>query len=239
MPDNIKKLDVLAFAAHPDDVELFCAGLLIKLKKQGYATGIVDLTRGELSTRGTIDTRAKETAEASRILALDIRENAGMDDGNITIDKASKVTVIEYIRKYRPQIVLAPYWQDRHPDHIATSNLVTEACFYSGVAKIKTESTVFRPKTVIYYFHHRVENPSFIVNIDAEFDEKVKAIQAYKSQFYNPDSKEAATYISTPQFMESVKNRAGYFGFQIGAKYGEPYYVKTALKVDNIIEMFA
>ncbi|KAA3617767.1 MAG: bacillithiol biosynthesis deacetylase BshB1 [Calditrichaeota bacterium] len=233
------QIDVLAFGAHPDDVELFCSGLLIKLKSQGHSIGVIDLTRGELSTRGTVELRSKEAQEASTILNLDIRENAGLSDGDIIVDLESKKQVIEIIRKYRPKIVLAPYWEDRHPDHISASQLVSASFFYSGLTKIKTEYEAYRPNNLIYYFHHEVAKPSFIVDISTEFKNKLQAVNAYKSQFFNSSSDEPETYISSPEFIESVKNRAKYFGFQIGVEYGEPFFVKSAIKLDNIIEIFA
>lgn len=233
------KIDVLAFGAHPDDVELFCSGLLLKLKSQGYSIGIIDLTRAELSTRGNVELRQRETEQASKILGLDVRENAGLTDGDINVNAHSKQVVIEYIRKYKPRIVLAPYWEDRHPDHIYASRLVSASFFYSGLAKVKTEHEAYRPQSLIHYFHHKVEKPSFIVDISSEFETKMAAVQAYKSQFFSKESTEEDTYISSPEFMESVINRAKYFGFQIGVEFGEPFFVKSAIKIDNIIEIFA
>jgi N-acetylglucosamine malate deacetylase 1 len=233
------EIDVLAFGAHPDDVELFCSGLLVKLKSQGFKTGIIDLTAGELSTRGNVTLRAQEAREAAKILNVDIRENLGLKDGDIKIDAESKGRVIEAIRKYRPKIVLTPYWEDRHPDHISASRLVGASFFYSGLSKVKTRHEAYRPKTLIYYFHHDVAKPSFIVDVSVEFETKLKAVQAYQSQFFNPSSREPATYISRPEFTESIINRAKYFGFQIGVEYGEPFFVKSALKIDNIMEIFA
>lgn len=231
-------IDVLAFGAHPDDVEIFCSGLLIKLKSQGFSIGIIDLTLSELSTRGSVELRAKEAQEATKTLNLDLRENAGLKDGDIKVDSSSKKCIIEFIRKHRPKIVLTPYWEDRHPDHVYTSRLVSASFFYSGLAKVKTEYEAYRPKNLIYYFHHEVAKPSFIVDISKEFETKFKAINAYKSQFFNPASNEPETYISNPKFIESIKNRAKYFGFQIGVEYGEPFFVKSAIKIDNIIEIF-
>ncbi len=232
------QIDVLAFGAHPDDVELFCSGLLIKLKSQGYKTGIIDLTRGELSTRGTVELRTKESHEATQILSLDLRENIGLKDGDIKVESSTKNKIIEVIRKYRPKIVLAPYWEDRHPDHIYTSRLVSASFFYSGLKKIKTDYEAYRPKNIIYYFHNEVVKPSFVVDISKEFETKLKAVNAYKSQFFNAVSTEPDTYISSPEFIDSIKNRAKYFGFQIGVEYGEPFFVKSAIKLDNIIEIF-
>jgi N-acetylglucosamine malate deacetylase 1 len=232
------QVDVLAFGAHPDDVELCCSGLLLKLKAQGYTIGIIDLTRGELGTRGNADIRAREAQNAARILNLDLRENAGLPDGNIKIDIDSRQIIIDIIRKLRPKIVLCPYWDDRHPDHEAASKLVEYSFFYSGLTKIKTEYEAYRPQSIIYYFQHTLAKPSFIVDITAEFNTKMKAAKAYTSQFYEEDSSEPETYISSPQFFESVSNKAKYFGFQIGVDYGEPFLVKSAIKIDNIMDVF-
>jgi len=231
-------IDVLAFAAHPDDIELSCAGLLLKLKKQGQRIGIIDLTRGELGTRGSADIRAQEAKKAAEILNLDIRENATLTDGDLKSDNASRGVVIEFIRKYRPKIVLCPYWEDRHPDHGAASKLVESSAFYSGLTKIKTGYEAYRPQQVIYYFQHQQVKPAFIVDISAEFEIKLNAIRAYASQFYLEGSKDPETYISRPQFLESVIDKAKYFGFQIGVDYGEPFLVKSAIKINNIMDVF-
>ncbi len=235
----MNEMDVLVFAPHPDDAELFCGGAILKLKKQGARVGLIDLTRGELGTRGSAEKRREEAAEAARILGVDLRENAGLPDGNIAVDTASKRTVIEFIRTYRPKIVLAPYWEDRHPDHVNASHLLSAAFFYSGLEKVKTEREAYRPKSLIYYFQHKVERPSFVVDISDEFKTKLEAIKAYTSQFHDPGSKEPETYISSPEFMKSVETRARYFGFQIGAAHGEPFYVKSAIKIDNLQQIFA
>jgi N-acetylglucosamine malate deacetylase 1 len=233
------QLDVLAFGAHPDDVELFCAGTLLKMKKQGHSVGIIDLSKGELSTRGTVELRSEEANKAAEILEIDLRENAGLKDGDISIDGTSKKIVIDIIRKYRPQIVFAPYWEDRHPDHIYASRLVSASFFYSGLNKVKSEYPEYRPKSIIYYFQHEVNKPSFVVDISKEFSNKLESVKMYKSQFFNKDSQEKETFISSPQFLESVINRAKYFGFQIGVEYGEPFFVKSAIKIDNIFGIFA
>lgn len=233
------QVDVLAFAAHPDDIELSCSGLLLKLKSNGYTTGIVDLTRGELGTRGSAEIRARESAEAAKILTLDIRDNAGLEDGNVHVDKASKNVVIEKIRQYKPKIILCPYWDDRHPDHENASQLVQEAGFLAGLTKIKTKSDAYRPKTIIFYFQHKVASLSFIVDISEQFETKMKAVKAYKSQFYDKKSAEPETLISRSNFLDYIEARAIYFGHQIGVKYGEPFLVKSAIKVNNIVELFA
>lgn len=232
------QIDVLAFGAHPDDIEIACCGLLIKLKHQGYRTGIIDLTRGELGTRGSAEIRLQEAKKAAEILNLDLRENAGLTDGDIQVDTQSKKVIIDIIRKYRPKIVLCPYWDDRHPDHIYASRLVSTSFFYSGLAKLKSEFEAYRPQGIIYYFQHEVAKPSFIVDISDEFGLKIDAIKAYNSQFYDKNSDEPETYISRPEFLNSITDRAKYFGFQIDVEYGEPFLVKSAVKINNIVEIF-
>ncbi len=230
-------IDVLAFGPHPDDVELFCGGLLLKLKKQGYRTAIADLTRGELGTRGTVEIRAAEAAEAARILKADERLNLEIADGGVRADDGQKSKVVEVLRRLRPRIVLAPYFQDRHPDHVHGARLIEEAVFLSGVAKWHPGPEPWRPHAVIHYFMHRVDSPSFIVDISGEMEEKLRAVKAYKSQFHDPASAEPETYISSPAFLESVKTRAAYFGFKIGVEYGEPFFVKSPLRIDNIMTL--
>lgn len=232
-------VDVLAFAAHPDDIELACSGLLVKLKTDGYTVGVVDLTQGEMGTRGSKEIRKQEAAEAAKILNLDIRDNAGLEDSDIKADKKSKHIVIDKIRLYKPKIILCPYWDDRHPDHENASVLVQEASFLAGLSKIETKEDAHRPKTIIFYFQHKVVSPSFIVDISNEFETKMKAVKAYKSQFYDENSKEQETLISSSSFLEFIEARAKYFGHRIGAQYAEPFLVKSAIKVNNIVEMFA
>ncbi len=229
--------DVLAFGPHPDDVELFCGGLLLKLKKQGYRAAIVDMTRGESGTRGTVETRAAEAEAAAAILGVESRINLGIPDGAISESEEQKIKVVEVLRRLRPRIVLAPYGEDRHPDHMHASRLVSEAAFFSGVARWHPGLAPWRPELVIHYFMHRVETPSLIVDISAEMADKLKAVRAHKSQFYDPDSGEPETYISSPAFLESVKTRAAYFGFKIGVEYGEPFFVKSPLRIDNIMTL--
>jgi len=229
--------DVLAFGPHPDDVELFCGGLLLKLKKQGYRTAIVDMTRGESGTRGTVETRAAEAAEAAGILRVDQRLNLEITDGGVSASEEQKIKVVEVLRRLRPKIVLVPYHEDRHPDHVHASRLVSEAVFFSGVAKWHPGQKPWRPELVIHYFMHQVETPSLIVDISAEMEDKLKAVRAHKSQFYDPDSGEPETFISSPAFLESVKTRAAYFGFKIGVEYGEPFFVKSPLRIDNIMTL--
>lgn len=233
------ELDILALGTHPDDVELFCGGTIIKMVRQGHKLGIIDLTEGELSTRGNVETRKKELQQAAKILKIKIRENLKLTDGNLVNSADHRLQIIERIRKFRPRIVLIPYWADRHPDHENASKLLSESCFYSGLSKIKSTFPEFRPQYIIYYFHHWVEKPTFIVDISEEFAKKMEAIKAYKSQFYDPGSKEPQTYISDKSFLKSIETRARYFGYQIGVDFGEPFLVKSVLKIDNLLNIFA
>ncbi len=233
------RLDIIAFGPHPDDTELFCGGTLCLLAENGLKTGVVDLTRGELSTRGNPRQRAEEARAAAHILRLALRENLAIPDGNIANTEANRRKVIEVLRKYRPAGVLIPYWKDRHPDHVNAARLLEEAVFLAGLKKIETGLPAYRPKKTVYYFHHQVATPTFIVDISDTFAQKIEAIKAYKSQFYNPDCGEPETYISSKSFGESIEARAKYFGFQIGAAFGEPFLIKGPLPIKNLSDVFA
>lgn len=222
------KLDILAFGVHPDDVELSCSGVLLVEKIRGKKTGIIDLTAGELGTRGDMDTRAQESADAARILGVDIRENLGLADGFFQNDQASQLKVIEAIRAYRPDIVLCNAPEDRHPDHGRSAKLVADAAFLSGLVKIQTgrngqTQEAWRPKYVLHYIQDRYLKPDFVVDISEVFERKLEAIRAFKTQFHNPDVDGPQTYISTPDFLDSVVYRYKMFGKMIGVKYAEGF----------------
>ncbi|HMQ70116.1 MAG TPA: bacillithiol biosynthesis deacetylase BshB1 [Ignavibacteria bacterium] len=228
------KTDALFFAAHPDDAELNCGGTILSLISSGRSVGIVDLTLGELSTRGNLKLRKEETDKASALLGIKFRENLKIADGNIEINLTNKKKLISVIRKYRPEIVFAPYPLDRHPDHINASNLIRESFFYSGLEKIKTGNLEpFRPPK-IYYYRNAVDMPvSFIFDISKTFNKKLEVMKCFDSQFYNSDSKEPQTFISSKLFEQEVEARARHFGFKIGVEYGEPFYSDGDLKVEN------
>lgn len=230
--------DCLAFGAHPDDVELFCSGLLLKLKSQGYKTAIVDLTQGELSTNGDIKTRREEAEKASAILQLDFRSNVAIRDGNIANDYENRMAIIRLIRKIKPILCLIPHWKDRHPDHRSASVLLHDAIFFSGLKKIETDQESFRPKTVLHYMLHNVFIPTFIVDISNEMENKMAAIKAYKSQFESDPGVSEGTYINRPEFLDTVYTRAQFYGQKIGCKFGEPYFFNGSLKINNIIHFF-
>lgn len=220
------KLQLLAIAVHPDDVELGCAGILIKHAEAGQAVGILDLTRGELGTRGTPELRLEEAAVAAQIMGVQVRENAGMRDGFFQNDEAHQRELIRYIRRWRPEIVIANAPEDRHPDHGRAGKLISDACFLSGLQKIMTEhegapQQAWRPKRVFHMIQDRLLEPSFIVDTSSAMEKKLEAIRAYKSQFHDPGSKEPATYISSTDFLEQIQGRDAIWGKQIGVKFGE------------------
>ncbi|MFQ5675709.1 MAG: bacillithiol biosynthesis deacetylase BshB1 [bacterium] len=235
------QLDVLAFGAHPDDIELTCAGTVIKLGAMGYKTGVIALTQGELGTRGSPEIRAQEFEDAGRIMALSVHKMLDIPDGNISLNQENKLKVIREIREYQPRIVLAPYWQVRHPDHGHTSDLVREAAFFSGLKKIDTGQPAHRPFKVLYYPGRFEFEPSFIVDVSDYHDQKVQAIQAYQSQFHNPDKNkygDEETNISTPEFLDAIITRSKQYGSYIGVKYGEPFLVREPMRLDDPVKFF-
>jgi bacillithiol biosynthesis deacetylase BshB1 len=232
------KLDVLAFGVHPDDVELSCAGVLLVEKLNGKKTGIIDLTQGELGTRGTAATRKQEAANAAKILQADVRENLEMADGFFKNDEAHQRKIIVALRKYQPEIVLCNAPSDRHPDHGRSARLVTDAAFLSGLKKIETEvngvpQQAWRPKYVFNYIQDKLLNPDFVIDISEVFDKKLEAIKAYTTQFHNTESNEPQTYISTPDFLDSVVYRHKWFGKMIGVKYAEGFITEKMTGFKN------
>jgi bacillithiol biosynthesis deacetylase BshB1 len=236
-------LDVLIFAAHPDDAELTMAGTIAKLSCNNYKVGIIDFTRGELGTRGTAEIREKEAFQAAVILKIAIRENLLIPDGNIQRNKENLMKVVMAIRRYKPKIIFAPYFNDRHPDHIDASKLVKEAMFVSGLAKVKTfdrevAQEAYRPKKLFYFMQTYSFEPTFIVDVSDYFEMKMKAVKVFETQFYNPKSKEPETFISQPDFLSFIEARAKVYGFQIEKKFGEPFYCeeKIELELSNLLK---
>ena len=232
------KLDLLAFGVHPDDVELSCSGVLLVEKNNGKKTGIIDLTEGELGTRGTAETRYQEAADAARILGVDVRENLQLADGFFKNDEDHQRKVIQVIRKYKPEIVLCNAPEDRHPDHGRSAQLVVDASFLSGLVKIETtENGVsqepWRPKYVLHYIQDRYLTPDFVVDISPVFEKKIEAIKAYKTQFHTPGMEGPQTYISTPDFLESVIYRYKMFGKMIGVKYAEGFISDKTIGISS------
>ena len=227
---------VLAFGAHPDDVELGCGGTLAKLVKQGHSVGIVDLTEGEMASRGTVADRYRESEQARIILGARFRVNLKIPDAGIEVRKDYQERVIQVLRKTKPQLVFLPYFQDRHPDHQHASELITEACFYSGLGKILPDLPPHRPMRLVYYPMTYEFTPSFVVDITEEFSTKLKALQAYRSQFFNPDWPGKNTFVSSKWFMEAVEFKARHYGWLAGVQYGEPFYIRETLVLNDIME---
>ena len=225
------KLDILVMAAHPDDAELSCAGTILKHIAAGKKVGIVDFTRGELGTRGTPEIRLQESADATKILGLQARENLGIRDGFFRNDEETQLKLIEVIRKYQPEIVLANALEDRHPDHGKGAQLAIDACFLSGLRQIKTgDLPAWRPTQVYHYIQDRYLEPDFVVDISSQWDLKEAAIRAFKSQFFDPNSAEPASYISSPDFLNFIQARAMEMGHKIGVKYGEGFQSQKTLE---------
>jgi bacillithiol biosynthesis deacetylase BshB1 len=226
------KLDILVMAAHPDDAELSCAGTILKHIAAGKKVGIVDFTRGELGTRGTPEIRLQESADATKILGLHVRENLGIRDGFFRNDEETQLKLIEVIRKYQPDIVLANALEDRHPDHGKGAQLAIDACFLSGLRQIKTgDLPAWRPAQVYHYIQDRYLEPDFVIDISTHWDQKEAAIRAFKSQFFDPSSAEPASYISSPDFLNFIQARAMEMGHKIGVKYGEGFQSQKTLEV--------
>ncbi|MBI5475025.1 MAG: bacillithiol biosynthesis deacetylase BshB1 [Ignavibacteriae bacterium] len=232
------KLDALAIAAHPDDIELACSGTIIKLVRQGKRVGILDLTRGELGTRGTEQIREQEAREATKLLGVHARENLGLPDGNIEVNQANKLKVVEIIRKYQPDIMFFPHWLERHPDHEHTHQLAREAWFYAGLAKIITthdgkNQEPFRPRSYYHFMQTYEFSPSFVVDISDVYEQRMETVQAFKSQFHDPRSSERETFLSSPGFMRFLESRLEYYGDRIGRKYGEPFFSVNLVGIEN------
>lgn len=233
------ELDIVAFGAHPDDVELACAGTLVVSKQNHKKVGIVDLTRGQLGTRGTPELREKEATEAARILGVDVRVNLGMEDGFFQNDEDHQMEVIKVIRHLRPKIILANALADRHPDHGKAGRLVADAAFLAGLQKIQTvyqeiPQEAWRPSLVLHYVQDYYIKPNIVIDITRQFDRKMEAIKAYKSQFFNPDSTEPATPISGEEFFDVVRARALGMGRYIKAELGEGFISERPLGVEHL-----
>lgn len=234
------KLDVVAFGVHPDDIELSCAGTLLVEKEKGRKVGIIDLTQGELGTRGNADTRKEEAAKSAAILGVDVRENLEMADGFFKNDEDNQLKIIQTLRKYRPEIIICNAPEDRHPDHGRSASLVNDAAFLSGLRKVKTrdgekEQQEWRPKYVFHYIQDTYIHADFVIDISEVFDKKVEAIEAFTTQFYigGKNDREPQTYISSPEFLESVINRSKMFGKMIGVKHAEGFISKKMIGLNS------
>ena len=233
------KLDILVFAAHPDDAELCCSGTIASHIDQGKQVGIIELTKGELGTRGTPEIREKEAAESARILGISVRENLEMTDGFIDLSRVNILKAVKAIRKYRPEIILANAIVDRHHDHSRASEFARQAWFMSGLHKIDTLEgskllPSWRPRVIYHYIQSTFVKPDFIVDVSDYWDKRMESVKCFKSQFYDPNSKEPETYISSPMFLQALEGRAIEFGHQIGVKYGEGFTVDRIVGVKDL-----
>lgn len=232
------KVDILAFGAHPDDVELGCGGTIAKLISEGKTCAIVDLTRGELGTRGTDLTRKKEATEAAKILGVSARENLGLKDGFLVNSEEYQMEIVKMVRKYRPEIVLANAIDDRHPDHAKGAKLASDACFLAGLRKIETVldgeyQDVWRPKHIFHYIQWKNIEPEFVIDISDHLDKKIEACMAFKTQFYDPTSKEPETPITSKDFYESLTYRAQDLGRLSGVTYAEGFTTEKLIALKN------
>jgi N-acetylglucosamine malate deacetylase 1 len=235
MSSNETQLDVLAVFSHPDDAELSVAGTLLKLKSLGYRTGVCDLTRGEMGTRGTPEIRAREAADAARVMKLDARLNLEQPDGHVWPTEVARIALVRLLRTHKPKVLLTTHEDDPHPDHANTSIIVRQAARLATMGRYDEEfglRPVPMPAIMHSLFSRRIV-PSFVVDVSEFVDEKMNAIRAYKSQFYDADSREPTTRISARGFVEEIELRMRYFGTLIGVAAGEPYYVREALNVDD------
>lgn len=235
MTDSQTDLDVLAVFSHPDDAELSVSGTLLKMKSLGYRTGVLDMTRGEMGTRGTPEMRDRESLEAARILKLDVRRNLAQPDGHIWPTEEARTAVVRVIRDHRPKVLLTTHWDDPHPDHANTCKIVREAARLATMARYdeaNNQNPVHMPAIMHSLFSRHVV-PSFIVDVSDFVELKMAAIKAHASQFYRPESKEPTTRISDPNFLDQIEYRMRYFGSLIGVSAGEPFYVREALNVED------
>jgi bacillithiol biosynthesis deacetylase BshB1 len=241
---EMPEVDVMAFGPHPDDIELGCGGTLIKLADLGYSVVLVDMTRGEMSTRGTIETRAAESAAAAKILGVVARENLGLPDGRIRADDKARRKVVEVIRRYCPRIALIPYWQDRHPDHYHASELVYEGAYLAGLARYETGQQSYRPPQILYYMRWDEFEPTFVVDISDQYERKMEAIWAYSTQFAPSGQSAVApegeaypeTRLVTPEYHWKLEHRMAYYGSLIQKRYGEGFLVRGQLEMEHPLE---
>jgi len=239
MDETQFELDALAVFSHPDDAELSVAGTLLRLKSLGYRTGVLDMTRGEMGTRGTPELRAQEAVEAARLMKLDLRLNLGQPDGHIWLTEESRTAVVRVIRSHKPKVLLTTHWDDPHPDHANTCRIVRDAARLATMARYDEagkQQPVPMPAIMHSLFSRHVV-PSFIVDVTEFAEEKMAAIRAHASQFYRADSREPATRISDPAFVEQIEYRMRYFGALIGVAAGEPFFVREALNVDDPVAL--
>lgn len=237
------KLDILVIAAHPDDAELSCSGTIAAHIAKGHKVGILDLTKGEMGTRGTPETRLQESAEASKILNLSARENLSFRDAFFVNDEAHQMEIVKIIRKYQPEIVLANAITDRHPDHPKGSEVASQACFISGLRMVETDheglqQEAWRPKYVYHYIQNNYIKPDFVFDISEFWETKLESIKAFKSQFYDPNNQEPASFISSLEYFKFIEARAREFGHMINVQYGEGFTVEKMVGVKDLFDLY-
>ena len=232
-------VDVLAIAAHPDDVELTCGGTLARMKAAGYRFAVIDLTRGEMGTRGTAEIRAKEAKRAAEILGAEFRESLDLGDGGLRLGRESELKVIDVIRRETPRVVLAPYPDDRHPDHRRAGQLVTDAAYYAGLSKLETAHPAHRPQQTVYFSTFDPKPPEFVVDVTPYIEIRRSAMRAFESQFHTPGSTEPQTILSQRDFLDMVEARARQHGALIGVEFGEGFLSRRPPRIDDLVQAFA
>jgi N-acetylglucosamine malate deacetylase 1 len=231
-------LDLLAIAAHPDDVELTCGGTLLKMAQRGYKTGILDLTAGEMGTRGTPETRAKEAAKAANFLEVKWRETLGVPDSDVQPARQHKLRLAAVIRQLRPKTVILPYWEARHPDHYHASTLGYEGCFLAGLKQLALEGEPFRPFKILYSTAYADVRPTFIVDITAQYRQRHRAILAYSTQFGpRSGSTKSKVFLAIDRLEDQMNQLARHYGEMIGVQYGEPFLQKELVKVEDVVKL--
>ena len=231
-----RTVDLLAIAAHRDDVEQTCGGALIAMAEKGYRTGVLDLTAGEMGTRGDVETRAREAEEAARELLLSRRDNLGLPDARLDSGLEAKLAIAAKIRELRPRAVILPYWEGRHPDHYRTAELGYEACFLAGLKKLELPGEPHRPAKILYAALYAHVPPTFVVDITAQFERRLRALFCYRSQ-YEDQPAGAGLFPAREEMAERIRAVARYYGMLIGVKYGEPFVVKEMLRIDDVVKM--
>jgi bacillithiol biosynthesis deacetylase BshB1 len=233
----VSNVDVMAFGAHPDDIEIGCGGTLLKLSIRGYRVVLVDLVRGEMATRGTVAERNEEAAKAARIIGVEARQNLELKDGHIAVTDEAKRKVAEVVRSYRPSLAMVPYCRDRHPDHYRTSEVVYEGLFMAGLERFETGQESFRPPRIIYFMQWEEFTPTFIVDITEQYEKKMEAIYTYRSQFKPNDNFYKLTKLTSREYNWSLTSRMAYYGSLIGKKYGEGFLVKGHIEVEDPLSL--
>jgi len=231
-------VDVLAIAAHPDDVELTCAGTLLALQARGRRFGLVDLTSGEMGTRGDQETREREASRAAEILGAEFRETLDFGDGGLRTTREQELRLIEIIRRERPRLILTSYPEDRHPDHARAGRLVADAAFYAGLRKLETQHPAHRPQQTVFFSTAYLHEPNLVVDVTPYWPKRLEAILAFTSQFHDPNSREPQTMLSQRPFLAAIEGRARHFGFLIGTEFGEGFVSQRPPRIDDLVACF-